>query len=130
MTAQPPSFTPRRLDAARHLLSPDHLLASFALGRQPHLRNSLLAGLQAGLTVVIALPLFYLSPYAHLVGFAALGALVARDQAEHAAGIEGELTVAEERVRPGHRGLAKGGRRPGEGSGRKNAVRAAPDRRG
>lgn len=77
MSAQPPSFTPRRLDAARHLLSPDHLLGSFALGRQPHLRNSLLAGLQAGLTVVIALPLFYLSPYAHLVGFAALGALVA-----------------------------------------------------
>ena len=49
MSAQPPSFTPRRLDAARHLLSPDHLLGSFALGRQPHLRNSLLAGLQAGL---------------------------------------------------------------------------------
>lgn len=50
---------------------------SLALARQPSLRNSALAGLQAALAVAIALPLFELSPWSHLIGFAALGALVA-----------------------------------------------------
>lgn len=67
----------RRRDAARHLLHRDQLRDSAALAHQPSLRNSALAGLQSGITAAIALPLFYVSPWSHLVGFAALGALVA-----------------------------------------------------
>lgn len=67
----------RRRDAARHLLHPRQLRDSLTLARQPSLRNATLAGLQAGTTAGIALPLFYLSPWPHLIGFAALGALVA-----------------------------------------------------
>ncbi|SDL53546.1 FUSC family protein [Paracoccus chinensis] len=67
----------RRRDAARHLLHPDQLRDSAALARQPSLRNSALAGLQAAITSAIALPLFHLSPWSHLIGFASLGALVA-----------------------------------------------------
>jgi len=48
-----------------------------ALARQPSLRNSALAGVQAGTAVAIALPLVWLSPWSHLIGFASLGALVA-----------------------------------------------------
>ena len=44
---------------------------------QPGLRNSVLAGVQAGIATAIALPLVLLSPWSHLVGFASLGALVA-----------------------------------------------------
>lgn len=68
---------PGRRDAARHLLHPHQLKDSMALSPQPSLRNSTLAGLQAAITVAIALPIFYLSPWSHLVGFASLGALVA-----------------------------------------------------
>ncbi|MCR8547468.1 FUSC family protein [Salipiger sp. P9] len=68
---------PRRIDSARHLLQRWHLSDSAALARQPSLRNSMLVGLQAGLTVIIALPLVLLSPWAHLIGFASLGALAA-----------------------------------------------------
>ncbi|MBN9887933.1 FUSC family protein [Salipiger abyssi] len=68
---------PRRIDSARHLLQRWHLEDSAALAPQPSLRNSVLVGLQAGLTVAIALPLVLLSPWAHLIGFAALGALAA-----------------------------------------------------
>ncbi|MDQ7774536.1 FUSC family protein [Paracoccus aminovorans] len=67
----------RRIDAARHVLGRRNLLGSMALNRQPFLRNSLLAGAQAGLAVAIALPLALLSPWPELTGFAALGALVA-----------------------------------------------------
>lgn len=66
-----------RRDAARHLLHPDQLRDSAALARQPSLRNSALAGMQAAITSAIALPLFHLSPWSHLIGFASLGALVA-----------------------------------------------------
>ncbi|GGG76507.1 FUSC family protein [Salipiger pallidus] len=75
------SKTPRHLssrrEALRHLFAPDHLAAGFRLGPQPYLRNSLLAGFQAGITAAIALPLVLLSPWAHMVGFAALGGMVA-----------------------------------------------------
>ncbi|GAA0692508.1 FUSC family protein [Marinobacterium maritimum] len=67
----------RRRDAALHLLHRDQLKESMSLSRQPFLRNSTLAGLQAAITSVIALPLTYLSPWSHLIGFAALGTLVA-----------------------------------------------------
>ncbi|RAI00492.1 FUSC family protein [Acuticoccus sediminis] len=74
----PPTHLPaRRLDAARHLLQPRHLRGSFALQRQPSMRNAMLAGAQAAVTVAIALPLAYLSPWPHLIGYASLGALVA-----------------------------------------------------
>ena len=67
----------RRRDAARHLLHRDRIRGSFALSRQPSLRNSTLAGMQAAATAAIVLPLVHLSPWPHLIGFAALGALVA-----------------------------------------------------
>lgn len=67
----------RRIDAARHLLRPHYVRDIFTLGSQPSLRNSALAGLQAAITVAIALPLIHISPWAHLIGFASLGALVA-----------------------------------------------------
>lgn len=72
-----PSSTPasRRLDAARHLLGPRQLRESLIVARQPSLRNAALAGVQSALSVAIALPLAYLSPWPHLIGFAALGAL-------------------------------------------------------
>lgn len=75
---QPPrdSFV-RRRDAVRHLLHPHQWKESVQLSRQPSLRNAMLAGLQASITAVIALPLFQISPWSHLIGFASLGALVA-----------------------------------------------------
>lgn len=66
-----------RRDAARILLHRDQLRRSTELAQQPSLRNAALAGLQAAFTMTIALPLFWLSPWAHLIGFASLGALVA-----------------------------------------------------
>lgn len=73
----PQAHSTRRRDAVRHLLHPRQLKDSMALSRQPSLRNATLAGLQAAITAAIALPLFYLSPWPHLIGFASLGALVA-----------------------------------------------------
>lgn len=70
-------YLPRRRDSARQLLHARQLKESTALSRQPSLLNAALAGLQAALTAAIALPLFVLSPWSHLTGFAALGALVA-----------------------------------------------------
>lgn len=67
----------RRRDAARELLRLRRLRESFVLAEQPPLRNAALAGLQAAATAAIALPLVHLSPWSHLIGFAALGALVA-----------------------------------------------------
>lgn len=66
-----------RREAARHLLHIDRVEESLQLRQQPSLRNATLAGLQAALTLAIGVPLFALSPWSHLVGFAALGALVA-----------------------------------------------------
>ncbi|MFC3088297.1 hypothetical protein [Tabrizicola soli] len=65
---------PARGNAPRHR---DQFKACLALSSQPSLRNSALAGVQAGLAAAIALPLIWLSPWSHLIGFAALGALVA-----------------------------------------------------
>lgn len=67
----------RRRDAALHMLHPHQLKDSMSLSSQPSLRNATLAGLQAAITAAIVLPLFYLSPWSHLIGFASLGALVA-----------------------------------------------------
>lgn len=67
----------RRRDAARHLLHPQQIRGSMNLSAHPSLRNATLAGLQAGVTAAIALPLLHLSPWSHLIGFGALGVLVA-----------------------------------------------------
>jgi hypothetical protein len=78
-TARSPSPEPpaRRIDVARHLLQPHLLRDSLAMASQPSLRNSALAGVQAAIAAAIALPLIHLSPWSHLIGFAALGTLVA-----------------------------------------------------
>lgn len=68
---------PRRRDIARHLLKPAQVRESLTLAPQPFLRNSALAGIQAALTGIIALPLVYLSPWSHLIGYASLGTLAA-----------------------------------------------------
>jgi uncharacterized membrane protein YgaE (UPF0421/DUF939 family) len=73
----PPHARASRKHAALHLLHPDQLQESLVLSAQPSLRNSALAGLQTALGTLIALPLFYLSPWAHLVGYASLGTLAA-----------------------------------------------------
>jgi hypothetical protein len=68
---------PGRIAATRQLLHHRQIRDSMALAKPPGLRNSALAGLQAALTVAIALPLVHLSPWPHLIGFASLGSLVA-----------------------------------------------------
>ena len=74
---QPPGLPASRRDAMHHLLHPDQVRDSATVARQPSLRNATLAGLQAAITAAVALPLFYLSPWYDLIGFASLGALVA-----------------------------------------------------
>ncbi|MCL7466297.1 FUSC family protein [Phaeovulum sp. NW3] len=68
---------PTRREAARHLLHRDQWRDSLVVSAQPSLRNSALAGFQAALAGAIALPLFWVSPWPELIGFAALGALPA-----------------------------------------------------
>lgn len=76
--AKPRSVLPiRRIDAVRHLLHPRQMRDSLTLASQPYWRNASLAGLQSALAAAIALPLVYLSPWSHLIGYAALGTLVA-----------------------------------------------------
>jgi hypothetical protein len=67
----------RRRDAVRHLLHTHRFQESVRLGTPPPVRNSALAGLQAALATALCVPLCLFSPWAHLVGFASLGALVA-----------------------------------------------------
>lgn len=66
-----------RGNTARMLLSRRQVRDSIALAPQPQVRISFLAGLQAALTGLIALPLIYISPWSQLIGFASLGTLVA-----------------------------------------------------
>lgn len=72
-----PDLPTSRLDAVRHLLHTRRLEESLALGTQPSLRNSALAGLQAAIAAAVCISFIGLSPWAHLVGFASLGSLVA-----------------------------------------------------
>src|SRR5690606_1894138 len=77
-SAGEPDPEKRRGDSIwRYLFGPRHFRDSMALAKQPSLRNSMLAGLQAAIVVAIALPLIHISPWSHQIGFAALGALVA-----------------------------------------------------
>ncbi|MBV2180385.1 MAG: FUSC family protein [Castellaniella sp.] len=73
----PIALPARRRDALRQILHARRFEESLKLGTPPSVRNSALAGLQAGLTTAICVPLFLLSPWAHLAGFASLGALAA-----------------------------------------------------
>lgn len=59
------------------LLAPARLREACALTPLPSLRNAAVVGLQTGLAVLIAAGATHLSPWAHLVGYAALGALAA-----------------------------------------------------
>lgn len=66
-----------RRSAFLYLVGPATLKGTLAFAEPPSLWNSALAGLQASLVIVIALPLFWLSSFSHLIGYAALGALPA-----------------------------------------------------
>lgn len=66
-----------RGEAVRHLLSPARVRESFSVAPRPPLRNAAVAGMQVSLAVLIAVALTHLSPWAHLEGFPALGALAA-----------------------------------------------------
>ncbi|EJE52246.1 hypothetical protein PMI14_03049 [Acidovorax sp. CF316] len=59
------------------LLAPARLREACAISPLPSLRNAAVVGLQTGLAVLIAAGATHLSPWAHLVGYAALGALAA-----------------------------------------------------
>lgn len=59
------------------LLAPARLRESFAVTPPPSVRNAAVAGMQTALAVLIAVVATHVSPWAHLQGFAALGALAA-----------------------------------------------------
>lgn len=65
------------LASLARLLAPARLRESCAIAPMPSLRNAAVVGLQTGLAVLIAAGATHLSPLAHLVGYAALGALAA-----------------------------------------------------
>lgn len=75
--SSPPALPTCRVAAARHLLTPPQFRESLTLAPQPWVRIALLAGLQTALAGLIVLPLVHMSPWPHLIGFAALGTLVA-----------------------------------------------------
>ena len=66
-----------RWASLRRLLALARLRESFAVATPLSMRNSAVAGMQTSLTVLIAVAATHLSPWAHLAGFPALGALAA-----------------------------------------------------
>lgn len=72
---EPASLAVRRIDAAGHLVKPHQIRESLALNGRFWDRNSLLIGIQAALTSSLTLVCGLLSPWPHLAGVAALGAL-------------------------------------------------------
>ncbi|PWC38931.1 FUSC family protein [Azospirillum sp. TSO22-1] len=64
-----------RRKTARHLLTRRQLREVMALTPQPSFRIALIAGAQAALSVLAATLLIGASPWSHLIGFPALGAL-------------------------------------------------------
>ncbi|MBS0452845.1 MAG: FUSC family protein [Proteobacteria bacterium] len=60
-----------------HLLAPARIRESLAVAHSPPLRNAAVAGLQVSATALIAVGLTHVSPWSHLEGFPALGALAA-----------------------------------------------------
>ena len=69
-------LTSRRA-SARYLLHAGQLRDSLALTAPPSPRTAVIAGMQAAVAVLLALATTHLSPWPHLVGFPALGALAA-----------------------------------------------------
>ena len=67
----------RRHQAMLQLLSQRQLRDSLSLTSPPSFRISLVAALQSALAVLVAILMARLSPWPHLVGFPALGALAA-----------------------------------------------------
>lgn len=63
--------------SARHLLTLAQLRESMSVTAPPSVQVAAIAGFQAALAVLIALATTHLSPWPHLVGFPALGALAA-----------------------------------------------------
>lgn len=61
----------------RHLLAGNQLRQSLLIAQPASVRVALVAGLQAGLAIFVALVSAHLSPWPHLVGFSALGGLAA-----------------------------------------------------
>jgi len=66
-----------RRASARHLLAASQFRESLAVAPPPSVRTAVIAGMQAALAVLLALTTAHLSPWPHLVGFPALGALAA-----------------------------------------------------
>ncbi len=66
-----------RVASLLRLLAPARLRESFAVAPPPSVRNAAVAGMQTALAVLIAVAAIHMSPWAHLQGFAALGALAA-----------------------------------------------------
>jgi len=81
MTAQPPdSRKPRHVgrgESLRLLLAPARIRESLSIAPYPPLRNAASAGAQVSVALSIAVALAHFSPWAHLQGFPALGALAA-----------------------------------------------------
>lgn len=71
----PSSLTVSRIDAASHLVKPHQIRESLAVNGRFNDRNSLLIGTQAALASSLTLILGLVSPWPHLAGVAALGAL-------------------------------------------------------
>ena len=65
------------LRTVMYLLHRQQLHSSLQLAPLPSFRNEFLAGMQTGLTAVIALVAVYLSPWSSMVGFAGIGSLIA-----------------------------------------------------
>ena len=72
-----PALHPTRKHAARHLLSPAQWQESLAIAPPVSLHIACVAGLQSALAVLVAIVAVHFSPWPHLVGFPALGALAA-----------------------------------------------------
>lgn len=66
-----------RVKAVRYLIKLQRLRESVAIARQPSIKNSALAGLQACAAAAIVLPAFYSSSWQGFIGYASLGTLAA-----------------------------------------------------
>ncbi|SEB14072.1 FUSC family protein [Variovorax sp. YR216] len=81
MTTPRPDFQePRQVgrgESARLLLAPARIRESLSVATSPPLRNAAVAGMQVSAAVLMAVALAHFSPWAHLEGFPALGALAA-----------------------------------------------------
>lgn len=64
-------------ESIRLLLAPARIRESLSVAPRPPLRNAAVAGMQVSISVLIAVALAHFSPWGHLEGFPALGALAA-----------------------------------------------------